>query len=269
MFKTNRKRSNFYIKNDLCTITEANNLTTMTLKFQPKGIGWSSFPEVKDYFLQRFSNSCVVCGLDDVAKITKHHIFPLCYRKHLNKEYMKVMVPFLMYDFVPLCYECHHKYERNATELKRRLKNCIKASPEYHINDSGVWEKEAHEEYIKAKQINKLAGTLCCHGDAIPFDKKQKMIDELKTLGVEDYTVYSSEDYEYPIQKPLFSIAEYYVNTKLITVEAVDDFIIMWREHFLRFARPKFMPKYYDMDFRMLEYGYENRENLKNLKRMT
>ena len=54
MFRCDDKKANWYIKRDLCEVTEDEPLT-IKLKFEPKGLGFHE----KDFGLSNMQNKCV------------------------------------------------------------------------------------------------------------------------------------------------------------------------------------------------------------------
>ena len=119
MFRCLEKRAKWYLERDLATIINDNPLS-IKLNFIPKGKG-----ESIDILKTERKNKCVVCGIEDLNILTRHHLVPFIYRQHfpdIRKKHSCVFV-------VPVCVDCHYKYENDyAILLKKELANSYSAS---------------------------------------------------------------------------------------------------------------------------------------------
>jgi hypothetical protein len=220
MFRCDLKKANWYVNRSLGEIINENPLT-VKLNFQPKGLGNHD----KGFGLSEMGNKCVTCGTEEY--LTRHHVVPYCYRKHFPLE----IKSHNFHDVLSLCVDCHENYERKADELKRSLSETYKAP----IN--------GEMEVVKKDMVRliKIASTILSPKRKIPTDRINKLKSELKSyFGIKRLT-----------KKRLESIAT--VKSSFIkkthgeiVIESIDDiqsFIEMWREHFLEHNRCEYLPK--------------------------
>jgi exonuclease 3'-5' domain-containing protein 2 len=230
MFLCNRSRVDWYLKRDLCIITQTSPHIEATLTFQPNGLGYAN---QDDFYFSPRENKCVSCGNDDYSILTRHHIVPTCYRKWMPREYKSHNC----YDVVKLCRECHDEYETEAQELKFKI-----------ADDLGV---EIFKRMANISTIKGYANTLLSHLIKLPDDIFNKMYNSVseyinkKYLGYDDLESILSMKYsEHPNYKSwgLECIEK---------VECIDEFIIMWRKHFIEYMQPKYMPDGWEVDKNM------------------
>lgn len=219
MFRCQEKKFNWYLKRNLAKIIED---STIQLLFEPKGLGHQS-----DYYLKQKDNICVVCGFSDELNLTKHHVVPYCYRKFFPPEYKDHN----HHDILPLCLECHNRYECLASNFKQKISN------KYNIPINGIcsFDKE------KYKAI-KYASSLFNYENLMNNERKDKLKKYLS-----EYLKKECTDQDI---KNLSS--EYYELTKCQTtngelvfqkIDNLNDFIIQWRKHFIENMHPKFLPE--------------------------
>lgn len=207
------------------------------LKFEPKSEG------NKDdlYSLSIKENRCVVTGEDNVFDLTKHHIVPHCYRKHMPEHYKSAN----SHDIVPLCIEKHLEYEEKyATKLKNRI------GDEYGVPLNGILSI-TDEKHSKAYRS---ANALKVGGDKIPEERKNFLLKEIQEyLSKENIT---DEDINDILKvKPGFYTKEKdHAETVIKTIlekegeEGLEEFIKMWRKDFIDNMNPSYMPKYWDIN---------------------
>ncbi|GAB5586647.1 hypothetical protein Unana1_01547 [Umbelopsis nana] len=101
-----RKKADWYLVRNLAmTLPEDK---AIKLLFVAKGDGH----EEGDYMVEDKANICVGCGTPN--SLTLHHIVPDMYRKYMPE----VIKSKASRDLVPLCKNCHLKYERFADAYK-------------------------------------------------------------------------------------------------------------------------------------------------------
>jgi hypothetical protein len=198
---TDEKRMYWYVDRNL-----ANKLddTTYQLKFETKGGNTSR----AEFYTIALENKCVICGTDD--ELTKHHVVPSQYRKHLPIEYKGRS----SYDVVCICNDCHNEYEIQAEELNKE-----------------IWAKYGLTNLIKDNNYAKRCfNTLKYYKEWMDDDKILEM-----TIFLELY-------YPRPLSETLaldklefVTISEEVMNH----VEDIEEFIVMWRKHFLEVANPQ------------------------------
>lgn len=86
-----RKRANWYLDRNLA---RKNSEKEIQLLFKPNGLG-HYYDKERNIPVK---NHCVVCGCNDISKLSKHHTIPECFRKHFPlrwKSYRSHEVLFL------------------------------------------------------------------------------------------------------------------------------------------------------------------------------
>jgi hypothetical protein len=118
MFLCIEKRARWYLNRDLAKILSEDPLS-IQLTFEPNGRGAADHDEKEmSYHLGVKSNSCVVCGSDDLETLTRHHVVPYEYRKFFPESIKGRS----SHDIVPICRKDHDEYENSyATKLKREF----------------------------------------------------------------------------------------------------------------------------------------------------
>lgn len=181
------------------------------LTFKPKGNNKRG-----KYYHLKLINQCVCCGTND--ELTKHHVVPLQFRKYLP-ESIKSKNSF---DVLVLCDACHNKYEVYADLFKEKL-----------MNQYGL--KNYTKNNIK---INSYLIALKNHYKHVPEDRRNQMVSKLITF------------FDEPINDILKRNRHEFENVSSVLMRQINDnkrFVIMWREHFIEFAKPKFLPQeWYD-----------------------
>jgi len=207
--------------------------TKIQFTFEPKNEGNNGDP----YSLAGKENKCVVSGDENLELLTKHHITPYCYRKFMPDEYKSAN----SHDIVPITRDKHYEYERHADNLKKEISKKFDAP-------LGGLNKVNHKLFYAIKSANAIKkNSAGMPEDRIKFHKEvirkysgqkrvsQKMIDKL----------YNSK---YEEARKLKSHGEIVVEKLMLGGdEALQNFVEMWRSHFIENANPKYMPKYWDI----------------------
>lgn len=223
MFRCGKKKYDWYLKRNLAEIVSSEK-DTIKLKFKPNGLGWSG----THYYLQDRENKCCVCGSE--KELSKHHVVPYCYRKHMPNDIKDNN----FFDILPVCCNCHNKYEKIAHKKKLDL------AKKYNL----PFEPPRSNAKVMAR-------TLLSFGDSIPECRKQEMIEIIsKELGqkilLEDLqTIANSETI---CSKE--SSQERYSHGKLVQqkISSLQEFFEEWRNHFIETMKPKYLPKDWGVD---------------------
>lgn len=220
MCYTNFKRANWYIEKGLAEWIEERKFV---LKFEPNGSGKNNLP----YYTQILENKCVVCGTDDNEKgLNKHHVVPYVFRSRFPVQYKESN----HHDVLVTCVDCHEDYEKYANQLKTKLANDLGIS----TNQQMSVEEKLNKKILSARNIllrMKEIPTI-----KIPEEKLQKLEEEAK----KDLL---------PIEKGLKGA--FWADKIIENVLEKDDlfnFVKMWRQHFIEFAKPQFLPNYWRVD---------------------
>ena len=231
---TSKKKINFYIRNNLCDVVSPNHIR---LNFPYKGdgrltVGVSSIKR---------ENICVKCGARQ--ELTKHHVVPSCYKRHFPSHFKDHS----SYDIVGLCVYCHRDYEVWADELKLEINRKYNTKEfVYGLNLSSSlqrWTKTASE----LNKIYHKTRTLEFYSDRMNSDTKLKLNDEILNLKIKyNIDTDSLEETEREVKKLIKDLRNQVDNhyKKVVDqVEDFNDFIIMWRLHFVEHAQPMFLPE--------------------------
>tara|TARA_B100000614_G_scaffold258752_1_gene281845 strand:+ start:100143 stop:100964 length:822 start_codon:yes stop_codon:yes gene_type:complete len=234
MFRCSERRANHYIIRDLAEWVDEK---TIRLTFEPNGKGHYGDP----FHLQERKNVCVCCGSED--DLTRHHVVPRMYRQFIDERLKRGD----NHDILPLCIECHIRYER---VFGHQLKKKIAEETGIPLHGIGVLKSKGAEFFAQ-----RSASTLVKHGDKIPEDRKDDLMsDVVEWLGHE------------PSEKELQALASdkisYYVHTDdyephgKAVIERMDDeelhaFMIRWRLDFIENMNPQFMPDHWDVARRL------------------
>ena len=223
------KKEHYYLSHGLATSIEMNGLRAIKLNFEPKS------KSVEKEFLFPRNNACAVCGKKD--ELTKHHIVPYNYRVNFPIEIKSRN----SYDIVALCTEHHAEYERKADKFKKEL------AGEFGVK---FQDEKMDEETFNKKRAKGAAKTLLLYEKNIPIDRKPILIADIKKfLG------------RLPTQEDILKLCETekkkareindhgkLICDKLKSIDEINDFIIRWRQHFLKVMNPQYMPKDWKVD---------------------
>jgi len=237
IFRCLKKKIYWYVNRNLAKIVKKENPLTAQLLFFPKGSGHLG----DNFFLHPRINRCVVCGITE--KLTRHHIIPHCYVKFIALEFRRNN----SYDVMMMCAQHHGEYEEQARSLKAELAEQYDA-PLHGIGGGRIPGRFRAKAFIS---------TLIDYGNQIPSYRIQEMLDSIsKTLG---YDKLSLED--------LKTLPEFAYSTKpkthhgeivLLQIDDLDNFVILWRNHFLKTMQPKYLPKHWDSKRRIYEERDKN-----------
>jgi len=221
LFLTNEKRANWYLKRSL-----ANKIGEfkVQLNFQPQG------HNTDDFTLSSKENKCVVCGDTELNNLTKHHIIPYEFRKFLPPSYKNRS----SHDVVPICRDCHNEYEHEFADKYK-----LEISEKYNIPIN---------PYVNNKALN-LANVL--FNPNIPTDRLEQIRAEFTELtNITILTEKNVSDYVNSVK---------YIKHKTFGEQVVDiikeedlifEFIKSWRLDFINNMNPKYMNKYWDINYK-------------------
>lgn len=219
LFLCDKKKIRWYIKKNLVTkITD----TTFRMINEPKGPG-----NVNPYFLERLESRCVVCGVKE--KLSKHHIVPYQYRKVLPDDYKNSN----HFDVLCVCIDCHERYEKKATKLKEDIHK------EYNVPLNG---NPCSNKTVVA--INGILYKLKEEGQNLSNEAIESLLKNLRkyvgyNITFEEAIVMDFHDIEannyYEMRDSIF------MDKWLVSGKSYEDFILMWRQHFIDTMKPKFM----------------------------
>lgn len=203
------------------------------LLFEPKNEGNKG----DLYSLSKKENKCVITGVENLERLTRHHITPYCYRKYLPEEYKSAN----SHDVVPIFDEKHYDYEKEADKLKQKIAKIYDAPIDGRTNVD-------HKFFYAIKSALNIKR----YSDKMPAEVIERLKDKIRDYyGVEEVTddminEMSSKGFE---EARVIKTHGEIVVEKLIEKgpKAIQDFVEMWREHFIEHAKPKFMPKHWNI----------------------
>jgi hypothetical protein len=256
MFTCGEKKANWYLERDLAVRTADGKIM---LTFEPKGNGF----ENNEVFGKSVREAiCVVTGLEE--GLQRHHIVPYCYRTYFPEKYKSKN----HHDVVLINHEKHSEYELLATQYKDEIAQMfdVKTIQEFNIEYTHKLREIGKENAILINNILSIFKTYgkisneikleklkkISEGTGIPFKtvcsynyiQLYKMYDILKERHIkeqEEFKQYYRKKYDHG----------YYVVQKLDTEEKIEEFVKLWRNHFIDTMQPQFMPNGWSVDFRI------------------
>jgi len=228
MFWCDTKRSNWYLSKNLANII-SDNPFVIKLNFEPAGHGSRD----DQFALTQKKNICVVCGTEELERLTKHHIVPALYKKHFPKK-LKVATS---HDVVCICRECHDEYENvYASKLKESI------SEQYSVPLCN-----SHSDFVKAIKLSKA---FILNYEMMPEERREELLITISSiLGYEEdfAPMVEIEKLSKINQKDYNEFHSNHGKEVMSKVEDIQKFVEMWRLDFLNNMKPKYMPKYWDV----------------------
>lgn len=225
MFKTSKKKYDWYLRRGLAEEFEER---AIRLNFTPAGYG-----DATPYTRQDHVAQCVVCGTDE--ELTKHHVVPTCFRKHLPPWYKDHN----MHDVVVICVDDHTAYEEHATMIKHRLL-------EEHDLTQGKSLVGCSKVPDPMREAYKIASALTHNYDKIPEDRRAAKLQRLEEIiGHETST------------EEILELSTSYVSrfqpdfAAVVANVDVEEFVRMWRQDFIDTMEPQFMPLHWDIEYKL------------------
>lgn len=224
LFLCDKKKIKWYIKKDL---VDSIGERTYRLKFEPKGPG-----NTNPFFLERLPNNCVVCG--SPHKLSKHHIVPYQYRKVLPDDYKNSN----HFDVLCVCLDCHEEYEKHASTFKDVIHDKYGGGATLHSHYT-----EAEKDHIA---INEILSTLKNKHSTLSEVAIANILKNLSKLCNHDISLGAAlvmPHYDIRLKPNDFVLKRdaTLMNNYLSDSHSYEDFILMWRQHFLDTMNPKFM----------------------------
>jgi hypothetical protein len=234
MFLCLPKKAHWYLSRGLAKLISEEPLV-IQLTFEPKGRGAMDkkyTDKEREYLLGEKKNVCVVCGTQNFEALTKHHVVPQEYRKH----FPVAIKSRASHDVVLMCVNHHMKYEHvYADKLKRSLEQ------KFEIESANV-ERAKLARMAKAHSFVKIL----MNPDRIiriPDERIEFFLSEIKEV-FGDLSLQEIADINVQkISREKTEAVSKLVTEKLEEYMTLEDFIFMWRSHFIETMKPKFMPE--------------------------
>ena len=256
MFTCGERKAAWYLERGLAKRT-ANGKIQLT--FIPKGNGFES----NEIFGKSVRKSiCVVTGVSD--GLQRHHIVPYCYRSYFPEQYKSKN----HHDVVLIHHEKHSEYETEATNYKDEIarKYGVKTIKDFNVEYTGKLREAGKNNAILLNNIYSLFKTYGKVSEDIILEKLKAISEDtgipFETLRgynyVQLYKMYlllkeahEQEMYEFKRDNRIYYDHGYHVVQKLIAEDGIEDFVKLWRKHFVDTMQPKYMPTGWSIDFRV------------------
>ena len=256
MFTCGEKKAEWYLERNLAKLIGTKKIA---FTFIPRGNG---FEDDEEFGRSMRENICVVSGLG--YGLQRHHIVPYCYRTFFPEEFKSKN----HHDVVLINFKKHSEYERKANIYKDVIAEM------YNVKTIG----ELNIEYtMKLREMGKNSSILLNAIHSI-FKSYKKMPEDIKLEKlhfisektnipynviqclnyIQLYKLYLLLKEQHIIEISAFKTENralydhgYHVVQKLDTEEKIEEFVKLWRNHFINTMQPLFMPNGWSIDFRI------------------
>lgn len=235
MFFADDKKKDWYLSRNLATQL---NEQSIQLTFKPNGNGYH---ESDIFGVNPRKICCVCCGEKDAALMQKHHIVPYMYRKHMPDRYKSKN----HHDVVLICYYCHESYELYATVLKKELMSKYNIIDDIGTRQKTVCVNMYGKEGDYSNIASYVAAILNTH-KKLPVDVLAWMLPVVEDfMNKKNLSVAELEAAQVFIRENKPHITQNVVpigEQVLAYTEDLDNFVYLWRQHFIDTMQPKYMP---------------------------
>ena len=257
MFTCGEKKALWYLERNLAKTI--NGERAIKLTFEPKGNGF----EDNEIFGRSIRVvQCVVTGISE--GLQRHHIVPYCYRTYFPEIYKSKN----HHDVVLMNFEIHSEYEQKANIFKdevARMYN-VKTIGELNAEYTAKLRELGKPNAIILNTIHSLFKTYGRLSQEAILEKLQYLADNtcisLETLKgynyIQFYKLYLllrkqhiDDLYHFKIDYRREFDHGYHVVQKLDTEDKIEEFVKLWRNHFVDTMQPLFMPTGWSIDFRI------------------
>lgn len=222
MFRTNQSRLKSYIKKGL---VEKLNDKKFRFNFVPKGLGYG---ERNKGLLEPRENRCVRCGDEDLFVLTRHHIVPSRFRRHLPDNIKGHNHKYVVF----LCCECHNEYGHHENRLNDMIAEEM---------DTKTLKECTEEIHVEKRIITGLADTILFKHNVPEHRLEQLKMDFQRRTGLEpnvhNLIKVRKSKYE-PVSKEN-DFGRIIINK----IKNIYEFQQRWLEHFVNTMQPKYLPK--------------------------
>ncbi len=239
MCKCAEKKARWYMSRNLAKLVPDQE-KTFQLFFAPKGHGNAG----DEYYLSNRESMCCVCGV--TKNLTRHHVVPYGYRRHLPLEYKSRS----SHDIMTLCDTCHTRYHMDYGDTFVDVIDAefgvdvTKPRPLRETREPSAWIEMA---------AGKAASTLLKHSDKIPENRRAVLWADVHAHFGPEITQEDLEEIVVPLKEQRKGRGKtltrgYYVAKKIEADGRVHEFYTRWRQQFLDTMQPKFLPKGWQAD---------------------
>jgi hypothetical protein len=256
MFTCGEKKAMWYLEKDLAKVI-GNKKIKFT--FDPRGNG---FEDNEEFGRNARENRCVVSGVVD--GLQRHHIVPYCYRSFFPEEYKSKN----HHDVVLINYKPHADYEVKATQFKDEIARIygVKTIAELNAEYTTKLREFSRDDVILISNIGSLFKSYHWISYELKLEKL-KLISELSGIPFETlcsynylqlYKIYkylSDEHFnnvdKFKAENRMYYDHGYHVIQKLDSEDKIENFVKLWRNHFIDTMNPQHMPIGWSVDFRI------------------
>jgi hypothetical protein len=256
MFTCGEKKAQWYLDRGLAELIGKKRIR---FTFVPKGNG---FEDNEEFGRSIREVRCVVTGLQ--ANLQRHHIVPYCYRTYFPEEYKSKN----HHDVVLMNFEIHSEYEQKANDYKDVIAQMFNVKTIGELNTEYTNKlREIGKPYSiilnAIHSIFKCYGRLNCEvtleklhyiseKTGIPFNVVSKYnYLQLYKLYLLIKETYKTEIHKFKESNRMLYDHGYHVAQKLDTEEKIEEFVKLWRNHFINTMNPQYMPTGWSIDFRI------------------
>ena len=256
MFTCGEKKAKWYLERNLADVIGN---FKIQFTFTPNGDG---FADNEEFGRGIRKNICVVSGRD--YDLQRHHIVPYCYRTFFDDKYKSKN----HHDVVLINHDYHLEYEKRANEFKDKISKIYRVKTISELNQEyTVLLREKSKKYsIILSALKSIFKSHDRMNDEIKLQKLKFVSDETEIpfknmceYGyIQLYKLYLLIKEHQRNELKLFKREVkknyehgYLVVQKLNTEEKIEKFVKLWRKHFLKITKPKYMPVGWSVDFRI------------------
>lgn len=256
MFTCGEKKAFWYLEKELANIIGENKIK---FTFIPKGNG---FEDNEEFGRSARETRCVVTGNED--DLQRHHIVPYCYRTYFPEQYKSKN----HHDVVLVNHRIHSDYEQKANEFKDIIAEMyeVKTIGELNVEYTQLLREKGRDNSILLNTIHSLFKSYGRMPDDVKFNKLRYISErtdipynQIKNLSyMQMYKLYLILRERHVMQIEFFKEENrrfydhgYHVVKKLDTEDKIEEFVKLWRTHFIETMNPMFMPNGWSIDFRI------------------
>jgi len=256
MFTCGEKKAKWYVDRELAKVIGKK---MVELTFIPKGNG---FEDNEEFGRSIRENRCVVSGIKE--GLQRHHIVPYCYRTYFPEIYKSKN----HHDVVLINHELHSNYEQKANDYKDEIARIyeVKTIGELNSEYTGKLREAGKDNSILLNAIHSL---FKCYGRVSEEVKLEKLHFIADRTGIPFETicnysymqlykiylylqvVHEKEIYDFKAENRQQYDHGYHLAQKLDSEEKIEEFVKLWRNHFIETMQPLFMPNGWSVDFRI------------------
>jgi hypothetical protein len=256
MFTCGEKKAFWYLDRGLAKLVGEKEIQ---FTFIPAGNG---FEDNEEFGRTIRETRCVVTGIKD--NLQRHHIVPYCYRTYFPEEFKSKN----HHDVVLMNHEIHSEYEQHAIRFKDEIARIygVKTIGELNVQYTMQLREAGKNGSILLNAIHSIFKSygkmpnevkleklrFISEQTEIPYDviinfnyiqmyKLYLMLREKQIKDVYTFKGNHRKEFEHG----------YHVIQKLNTEEKIEDFVKLWRNHFINTMKPKYMPYGWSVDFRI------------------